>query len=68
MNTEQFNTLVTSLTTVTSALQASCSKDVISKPEAFKGEKGHNARRWLNQFDNWAKEQSDLVASEPKKI
>ena len=68
MNTDQFNTLVTSLTAVTSALQASRSKDVISKPEAFKGEKGHNARRWLNQFDNWAKEQSDLAANEPKKI
>ncbi len=68
MDAQQFNTLITGLTAVTSALQASRSKDVISKPEAFKGEKGHNARRWLNQFDNWAKEQSDLVASEPKKI
>lgn len=57
-----------SLASVTAALTASKAKDVISKPEAFKGEKGLSAKRWLNQFDNWAKEQSDLVANEPKKI
>ena len=68
MDTQQFNTLMQGLTNVTAALQASRSKDVISKPEAFKGEKGYNARCWLNQFDNWAKEQSDLVSSELKKI
>ncbi len=68
MDAEQFNNLIRGLSSVTAALQASRSKDVISKPEAFKGEKGHNARRWLNQFDNWAKEQADLVVSEPKKI
>ncbi|KAF9259926.1 hypothetical protein L218DRAFT_1003293, partial [Marasmius fiardii PR-910] len=46
MNNEQLAHLLEGLNTVTNALlmQTTCSKDVISKPEAFKGEKGHNAR------------------------
>ncbi|KAF9248900.1 hypothetical protein L218DRAFT_1010741 [Marasmius fiardii PR-910] len=47
MNNEQLAHLLEGLAAVTNTLQtqATCSKDVISKPEAFKGEKGHNARR-----------------------
>jgi hypothetical protein len=68
MNEAQFNNLILGLQNVTTTLQASHAKDVISKPEAYKGEKGHQARRWLNQFDSWAKEQPGLVEDPSKKI
>lgn len=56
------------LQTLVTQLQSNPSSSTFARPQPFLGTDYHDGRRFLSQFESWAKEKADLQADEQKKI